>query len=74
VGELTTPTGAAILAATVDAFGAPPPMRVRAIGYGSGTRVLPTGPTCCACWSASRSAAEVAPGDVGHGAGGNSTT
>jgi len=43
-GELTTPTGAAILAATVDAFGAPPPMRVRAIGYGSGTRVLPDRP------------------------------
>jgi pyridinium-3,5-bisthiocarboxylic acid mononucleotide nickel chelatase len=40
VGELTTPTGAAILAVTVDAFGAPPPMRVRAIGYGAGTREL----------------------------------
>jgi uncharacterized protein (TIGR00299 family) protein len=40
MGELTTPTGAAILAATVDAFGAPPPMRVGAIGYGAGTRVL----------------------------------
>ncbi len=39
-GELTTPTGAAILAATVDAFGPPPPMRVRAIGYGAGTREL----------------------------------
>ncbi|HET6147634.1 MAG TPA: nickel pincer cofactor biosynthesis protein LarC [Polyangia bacterium] len=39
-GELTTPTGAAILAATVDDFGAPPPMRVGAIGYGAGTRAL----------------------------------
>ncbi len=39
-GELTTPTGAAILAATVDAFGPPPPMRVHAIGYGAGTREL----------------------------------
>ncbi len=39
-GELTTPTGAAILAATVDTFGPPPPMRVRAIGYGAGTREL----------------------------------
>jgi len=37
-GELTTPTGAAILAAVVDRFGPLPPMRVRAIGYGAGTR------------------------------------
>ena len=39
-GELTTPTGAAILAAVVDRFGAPPPMRIRAVGYGAGTREL----------------------------------
>jgi uncharacterized protein (TIGR00299 family) protein len=39
-GELTTPTGAAILAATVDDFGPLPPLRVRAIGYGAGTREL----------------------------------
>jgi pyridinium-3,5-bisthiocarboxylic acid mononucleotide nickel chelatase len=39
-GELTTPTGAAILAATVDRFGAIPPLRVRAVGYGAGTREL----------------------------------
>jgi uncharacterized protein (TIGR00299 family) protein len=40
-GELTTPTGAAILAAVVDRFGPIPPMRVRAIGYGAGTREIP---------------------------------
>ena len=40
-GELTTPTGAAILAAVVDRFGPLPPMRLRAIGYGAGTRELP---------------------------------
>jgi uncharacterized protein (TIGR00299 family) protein len=40
-GELTTPTGAAILAAVVDQFGPIPPMRVRAIGYGAGTREVP---------------------------------
>jgi uncharacterized protein (TIGR00299 family) protein len=40
-GELTTPTGAAILAAVVDRFGPLPPMRVRAIGYGAGTREVP---------------------------------
>lgn len=39
-GELTTPTGAAILAAVVDRFGPLPPMRVRAVGYGAGTREL----------------------------------
>jgi uncharacterized protein (TIGR00299 family) protein len=39
-GELTTPTGAAILAAVVDWFGALPPMRPRAVGYGAGTREL----------------------------------
>ncbi len=40
VGELTTPTGAAILAAIVDEFGPPPPLRLRATGYGAGTREL----------------------------------
>ena len=35
--ELTTPTGAAILAATVEGFGELPPMRVEAVGYGAGT-------------------------------------
>jgi pyridinium-3,5-bisthiocarboxylic acid mononucleotide nickel chelatase len=38
--ELTTPTGAAILAAGVDRFGALPPMRVAAVGYGAGSRQL----------------------------------
>jgi uncharacterized protein (TIGR00299 family) protein len=39
-GELTTPTGAAILAAVVDGFGALPPMQLRATGYGAGTKEL----------------------------------
>lgn len=43
-GELTTPTGAAILASIVDRFGPPPPMRLRAVGYGAGTRDLPDRP------------------------------
>jgi len=38
--ELTTPTGAAILAATVERWGDLPPMRVARIGYGAGTREL----------------------------------
>ena len=39
-GELTTPTGAAILAAVVDHFGAAPPQRLAAQGFGAGTREL----------------------------------
>jgi pyridinium-3,5-bisthiocarboxylic acid mononucleotide nickel chelatase len=34
--ELTTPTGAAILATLVDAFGPVPPMKIEHIGYGAG--------------------------------------
>ncbi len=37
-GELTTPTGAAILATVVRSFGPPPPLRLRAQGFGAGTR------------------------------------
>jgi uncharacterized protein (TIGR00299 family) protein len=36
--ELTTPTGAAILAASATRFAEPPPMRVAAVGYGAGGR------------------------------------
>jgi uncharacterized protein (TIGR00299 family) protein len=39
-GELTTPTGAAIVAAVVDSFGPPPPLTLAAVGYGAGTREL----------------------------------
>jgi uncharacterized protein (TIGR00299 family) protein len=38
--ELVTPTGAAILAATVSSFGEIPPMRVHRVGYGAGAREL----------------------------------
>lgn len=38
--ELTTPTGAAIVATLVDQFGTLPAMRIEAIGYGAGTRDL----------------------------------
>ncbi len=37
-GELTTPTGAALLAACVDGFSAMPPVTIVGIGYGAGTR------------------------------------
>lgn len=42
--ELTTPTGAGIIAALVDEFSTIPSMTVRKIGYGAGTRDLPDRP------------------------------
>lgn len=39
--ELVTPTGAAILTALAEGFGAAPPMTVGQIGYGAGSRELP---------------------------------
>lgn len=41
-GELTTPTGAALLRAFALRFGPMPAMTVTAIGYGAGSRDLPT--------------------------------
>ncbi len=38
--ELTTPTGAAIVATVADDFGPLPPMRIEQIGYGAGSRDL----------------------------------
>ncbi|MEW6058573.1 MAG: nickel pincer cofactor biosynthesis protein LarC [Actinomycetota bacterium] len=38
--ELVTPTGAAILAATAEAFGEIPTMRIASVGYGAGTQRL----------------------------------
>src|SRR4051812_4109365 len=40
-GELTTPTGAAIVAALADDFGLLPAMRVSSIGYGAGQKDFP---------------------------------
>jgi uncharacterized protein (TIGR00299 family) protein len=36
--ELTTPTGAAIVSTVVDEFGPLPPMTIKRVGYGAGTR------------------------------------
>ena len=38
--ELTTPTGAALMAALASRFGAMPPMTVESVGYGAGDREL----------------------------------
>ncbi len=43
IGELVTPTGAAILTGLAAEFGALPPMQVSQVGYGAGTRET-TGP------------------------------
>lgn len=43
-GELTTPTGAAILTTLSRSFGPPPEMTIRAAGYGAGTREGQTRP------------------------------
>ena len=42
--ELVTPTGAALVTTLAEAFGAAPPMRVTAVGYGAGSRDLETAP------------------------------
>jgi len=43
-GELTTPTGAAILTTLADGFGAMPPMTIESCGYGAGSREGKTRP------------------------------
>jgi pyridinium-3,5-bisthiocarboxylic acid mononucleotide nickel chelatase len=43
-GELTTPTGAALLAALAESFGPLPYLRVEQIGYGAGTKDLSHAP------------------------------
>jgi uncharacterized protein (TIGR00299 family) protein len=40
-GELTTPTGATLLATLVEEFGSQPALRLQAAGYGAGTRQTP---------------------------------
>jgi len=44
--ELTTPTGAAILAGMASSFGPLPPMRIDATGFGAGSRELDGLPNC----------------------------
>jgi uncharacterized protein (TIGR00299 family) protein len=42
--ELVTPTGAAIAATVVEAWGALPPLTLESVGYGAGTKDLPDRP------------------------------
>lgn len=44
--EVTTPTGAALLATLVESFGPAPAMRLLDVGYGAGTADRPPSPLC----------------------------
>jgi uncharacterized protein (TIGR00299 family) protein len=61
-GELTTPTGAAILTTLAESFGPPPAMQMTAVGYGAGTREGRTRPNVLRLL-----VGEVEPGHAGLG-------
>ncbi len=56
--ELVTPTGAGLLSSLVDEFGPAPEMVLEAVGYGAGSRDLPTPNLLRALIGRSRSSAE----------------
>jgi pyridinium-3,5-bisthiocarboxylic acid mononucleotide nickel chelatase len=60
--ELTTPTGAALLAALSTSFGPMPAMVVRASGFGGGTSELEELPNCTQVVIGQRDAAAIGPG------------
>ncbi|HUI02480.1 MAG TPA: nickel pincer cofactor biosynthesis protein LarC [Acidimicrobiales bacterium] len=60
--ELTTPTGAAIVAANATAFGPMPPMRIASTGFGAGARELDGMPNCTQVVVGASTAAPPAPG------------
>lgn len=61
-GEMTTPTGAALLATLVDGWEAPPPFRLEQVGTGAGARDLPGLPNVLRLFVGS---ADVAPAAAG---------
>ena len=60
-GELTTPTGAALLVACVDGFSAMPPATIVGIGYGAGTRDIGVPNVCRLLLAEPEPVAEPAP-------------
>jgi pyridinium-3,5-bisthiocarboxylic acid mononucleotide nickel chelatase len=60
-GELVTPTGALLVTGCATAYGAIPPMRVRAIGYGAGSRDVPGAPNVLRVLLGEAEAERVAP-------------
>jgi uncharacterized protein (TIGR00299 family) protein len=67
--ELTTPTGAALLAALASGFGPLPAMAIVAQGFGAGSRELDELPNCTQVVVGTRIAAGSAPGGVESDAG-----
>jgi uncharacterized protein (TIGR00299 family) protein len=65
-GEMTTPTGAALLATFAESFGARPGMRLERIGYGAGARDFPKAANVLRL-TLGTSAAPAAIPDHGHG-------
>jgi uncharacterized protein (TIGR00299 family) protein len=63
--ELTTPTGAAILAASASRFAELPPLRAARVGYGAGSRVHRELPNLLRVILGERVAQEPGPGDGG---------
>lgn len=64
--ELTTPTGAALMTAIAAGFGPMPPMTVRSVGYGAGTRDLPDRPNVVQVVVGDRSESTTAGGEGGQ--------
>jgi pyridinium-3,5-bisthiocarboxylic acid mononucleotide nickel chelatase len=62
--ELVTPTGALVVTTYVREYGRVPPMTVRTVGYGAGTRELDGTPNVLRVVIGDRTAAETAPGAV----------
>lgn len=56
-GERVTPTGAAIVAALADSFGAPPEMKIEKIGSGAGGKDFPDMPNILRAFSGTASSA-----------------
>jgi hypothetical protein len=63
-GELVTPTGAAIAAVAVDEWGELPPLTLRAIGYGAGTKDFPDRPNLLRVLLGSDRVSPTASGEV----------
>jgi uncharacterized protein (TIGR00299 family) protein len=66
-GELTTPTGAVLLAELVDAFTDLPSLRLSGTGYGLGRKDLPTHPNVLRLLRGERVAAGAGAGAAGDG-------
>jgi len=61
-GELTTPTGAAIIAAITNSFGPSPAMTLVASGYGAGTKDFPDRPNMLRVMAGRLTGTALAPG------------